>query len=201
MMNKIPYLLCAVLFLVGCSDEDKEITTYEIPKEKQEEAVPMPARMPTPAGGGDMQVMPGMAEDVQNVDKPLWIAPATWQEQPLGSMRKGSWTVEGAEGEAEISVTAFPGDVGGLQMNVQRWAGQVGLPASAAQTQAIELPAGPATLVRIADDAAPNSLLAAIIEQGGYSWFFKMMGPDGTVRDNRGSFMEFLNTVNFPADQ
>ena len=38
-------------------------------------------------------------------------------------MRKGSYAVGGAE----VAITAFPGDVGGVLANVNRWRGQAGL--------------------------------------------------------------------------
>jgi hypothetical protein len=43
-------------------------------------------------------------------------------------MRIGSFAVkEGNDSSLDISVTAFPGDLGGLLPNVERWLGQIGL--------------------------------------------------------------------------
>ncbi len=39
-------------------------------------------------------------------------------------MRKGSYALGGG---AEVAITAFPGDVGGVLANVNRWRGQAGL--------------------------------------------------------------------------
>jgi len=43
------------------------------------------------------------------------------------SVRRGSYAVSGAEGAGDVSITAFPGDVGGNLANVNRWRGQLQL--------------------------------------------------------------------------
>ena len=44
-------------------------------------------------------------------------------------MRKGSFIAKNAEGhQAEITILAFPGDVGGKLANINRWAGQIEAP-------------------------------------------------------------------------
>src|SRR5208283_5637634 len=53
-----------------------------------------------------------------------WNPPADWQSKPGSAMRKGSFAVGGG---AEVAITAFPGDVGGVLANVNRWRGQAGL--------------------------------------------------------------------------
>src|SRR5260370_18840650 len=55
-----------------------------------------------------------------------WRVPPDWKEQPLSEMRLASFKAEGANGEsADISISSFPGDAGGLESNVNRWRGQV----------------------------------------------------------------------------
>jgi len=42
-----------------------------------------------------------------------WTAPAHWKAKPGSAMRKGSYAIAGDGGEADLAITAFPGDVGG----------------------------------------------------------------------------------------
>ena len=73
------------------------------------------AATPVPtAGGGDL----------------VWTAPASWQSRPASAMRKATFIIPGASAaeQAELAVTAFPGDVGGNLANVNRWRGQIQLP-------------------------------------------------------------------------
>ena len=55
---------------------------------------------------------------------PEWTKPPGWAELPPTSMRLGNFTAGG--GQAEITVMTFPGNVGGLLANVNRWRGQAG---------------------------------------------------------------------------
>ena len=54
--------------------------------------------------------------------------PTTWKDGKTSSMRIASLKVDDQNGsELDISVTTFPGDVGGLLANVNRWVGQIEL--------------------------------------------------------------------------
>lgn len=57
-----------------------------------------------------------------------WLIPEGWELGKKSSMRIGSFSVQdGNDSSLDISVTAFPGDLGGLLPNVERWLGQIGL--------------------------------------------------------------------------
>ena len=57
-----------------------------------------------------------------------WFIPEGWEPGKKSSMRIGSFSVQDDNDSAlDISVTAFPGDLGGLLPNVERWLGQIGL--------------------------------------------------------------------------
>jgi hypothetical protein len=58
----------------------------------------------------------------------IWEIPSTWKDGKTSSMRIASLKVDDQNGsELDISVTTFPGDVGGLLANVNRWIGQIDL--------------------------------------------------------------------------
>ena len=64
-------------------------------------------------------------EFTDSTDAPAkWTAPAGWQERPAANMVLGSFSVPG---KGDVSITSFPGDVGGELANVNRWRAQVGL--------------------------------------------------------------------------
>src|SRR5260370_32909508 len=55
-----------------------------------------------------------------------WTKPDSWTEKALSEMRLGSFEVAGTNGESgDVSITAFPGDAGGLDSNINRWREQV----------------------------------------------------------------------------
>jgi hypothetical protein len=135
-----------------------------------------------------------------------WTAPADWQPKDLGQMRKGSFSVPGAvagagSAVADLSITAFPGAVGGELANINRWRGQLSL-------DPIEAPAlaGAATRIAVGDlnftvvdlvgsGAQPQRILGAMVPFGSSMWFFKLSGPDAVVALAKPAFLAFLQTV------
>ncbi|MGA3008020.1 MAG: hypothetical protein ABSE59_09040 [Opitutaceae bacterium] len=135
-----------------------------------------------------------------------WVAPSRWQSKPLGSMRLGSYSVSGAEGTADISVIAFPGEAGGVMANVNRWRGQLGqAPLGESGVAGATFVLNGATglhfiVVDIAGlaEGAPARLLGAIVAFGGQTYFFKMTGPDVLVAREETAFLDFLKSVKTP---
>lgn len=135
--------------------------------------------------------------------------PGDWQETPPGEMRAASFRVTGADGkQADVSVVPLPGLAGSDLDNVNRWRGQVGVPALseadlAKVAQPVEVAGQAASLYEQAG-ANPGSgektrILAAITRRDGVAWFFKMTGDDALVVQQKPAFIEFLKSVVFPA--
>jgi hypothetical protein len=200
--------LSFLLIAAGC--RDREITSYRAPKDQAAAEPPatgmassnnLPTGHPpvTPAGG-EAPAGPMAATDVPTAGGTdlTWTAPAGWQAKPLSTMRKGSFAVAG---EGDLSITAFPGATGGLEANLNRWRGQVGLaPLPAAEVAAAtdKFTANGLEFV-VADYAGGGKrLLGAIVPYGGNSWFFKLMGPDALVEGQKAAFVDFLHTVKAP---
>jgi hypothetical protein len=129
----LPTLLALSLFATGCQKE--EVTAYRIPKETppphahgQAQGAPAaPAAAPgtgAAGAGADMASTPVATASGANLQ---WTAPAHWAVKSGSAMRKGSYAIRHEAGEADLSITAFPGDTGGLLANLNRWRGQIGL--------------------------------------------------------------------------
>ncbi|MEX2215583.1 MAG: hypothetical protein WD768_15735 [Phycisphaeraceae bacterium] len=92
-------------------------------------------------------------EQDRSMSLPRWTLPQGWQQQAGGNeMRFATITVGPAAHAQEITVFRFPGDVGGVMANLERWSGQIGLknltPAQLADmTTTITVDGQPATLV------------------------------------------------------
>jgi hypothetical protein len=203
----LPALLALPLLLAAC--RRAEVASYQVPKE-QDPVMPaasmaaagtQPGSAPGPmadAGGGTMA-----STAVPTAEGPglAWTAPADWTTGAANPMRKATYEVPASGGSAELTITAFPSDVGGELANVNRWRGQVQL---APITEA-ELPGAVTSLAQnglqlaIADcggqGAKPQRILGAIVPFNGGTWFFKLMGPDALVAQAKPAFLEFLKTV------
>lgn len=129
----------------------------------------------------------------------VWTAPSDWTPKAGSAMRKGSYAVSGPEGAADLSITAFPGDVGGDLANVNRWRGQLQLPPVAALEGSAEtLEVNGLRLLVFDAGNGGSRILGAIVPRPGETWFFKLTGPDALVARAKPAFLEFLHTVRAP---
>ncbi|GAB5560548.1 MAG: hypothetical protein SynsKO_21950 [Synoicihabitans sp.] len=188
MPKRLAALLPLVLIMFTACSRD-EVRTYQVPKEAAPE-LPATASSPAetrPAGGGEL----------------TWQAPDHWEELAASGMRRGSFTLRGdGDQTADLSIIAFPGDVGGLAANVNRWRGQVGLsPLAPAQVDASIEHADTAyfhvDFVSMEGEAAgaPTRIDGAIFSHGGESWFVKLMGPTDLVAAESTNFRNFVGTI------
>lgn len=168
-----------VILLISACGRDEEITRVRVPKEEN----PM-AAAPMPAGQAPAKTL-------------KWITPSGWKELPGSGMRVATMVPPGS-GKIEMTVTAFPGDVGGELANVNRWRGQIGLkPLEEAglikARQSLVSKAGPIALYDFTSEgAAKTRLVAGAIFSGDSTWFFKLMGDEEPVAAARPAFVSLL---------
>jgi hypothetical protein len=209
-VRRAPFALLALAaVLASCSKPAVE--TYRVPKDTTAQAAATMAGSPHPA-------MPATASapatpatgDAAMASTPVataggpgltWTAPAHWKVKPGSAMRKGSYAITGDGGEADLAITAFPGDVGGELANLNRWRGQIQLPAVTlaeleATRQRLERNNLQMAVVDIVGTGAnAQRILGASIPYGGATWFVKLTGPDALVAKEKAAFMAFLDTV------
>jgi hypothetical protein len=140
-------------------------------------------------------------------DMPKWNAPSNWAEKTPGPMVLKSFSVPGDHGAAAtVSISVLGGEGGGVLLNVNRWRGQVGLPPVNAEdlpkmTESVETAGGKAVLVDLtgSDNAGQTArLIVARVPHGGGTWFYKIMGAAPTVAQEKGKFVQFVQTVQYP---
>lgn len=200
-------LLAAMALLPAC--RDAKVASYRVPKETPEPLPPMltgavPSTPANPAPGGDMA---STAVTTATGAALTWTAPPHWKSKSASAMRKGSYSVSGPDDkEADMAITAFPGDVGGNVANVNRWRGQLELaplPESevGAALKHVDIGDLHVDVVEFANTQSsnPQRMIGAIVPFGGSTWFFKLTGPDALVAQERDAFFSFLQTIKTPA--
>jgi len=193
-------LLASVSLLTAC--RERKVTSYRVPHEAPEPLPPiLTGEVPmSAAGSGSMASTPVPTAEGNAL---TWIAPADWKEKPRSAIRKGSYAVPGPDGaEADLSITAFPGDVGGELANLNRWRGQIDLPpiTEADVPAAVTRQSHDGLDLVIVDFSNPKAekaqrILGALVAHDGATWFFKLMGSDAVVGAQKDAFMKFLATV------
>lgn len=151
-----------------------------------------------------MATLPGMESAAQAIDTPEWTVPASWEELPPTSIRKGNFRIVEGEHTVEITVTAFPGDVGGLEANINRWRRQIGLeplPLASLQPsiESIEVDGQPAYAIDLINAENPGGLgiLGAVIPHGPQTWFVKMVGSPAILANQENTMKLFLDSIQF----
>ncbi len=200
-------LLGLPLLFSGC--EKAEVATYRVPKSPRPQVMaaqadttktpPAPAPKASPGGGN----MANTAVPTASGDGLTWKAPANWTAKAPGAMRRGSYTItDDRNNEADLSITAFPGNVGGELANVNRWRGQIELSPISEGELAGALTRFEKNGLKFAvlDITGPTQrTLGAMVPFNGATWFFKLQGPMNLVAKEKDAFMAFLNSVTPPA--
>jgi hypothetical protein len=107
--------LLSVVIVGGAGCDRDEISVREIPKGAEKIAAEPQDRLErAPDETGTVVI---------------WRVPEGWREVPSGApMRLATFEITDSEaGVVEVAVTSFPGEVGGVLANVNRWRGQMGV--------------------------------------------------------------------------
>ena len=165
-----------VLILSGC--ERQEIHSYRVAREFN----------------GSTPSAPQPASSTPVSPQVSWAPPSSWQEaETTSSMRIATYR---ASNGLEIAVTAFPGDVGGLLANVNRWRGQVGLDPideGALNESVVQLEGIQVQIVDI--KGVDKRLVGSIMDVGdGQTWFAKVMGDSDAVELIKAELVTFSTT-------
>ena len=139
--------------------------------------------------------------------QPAWTVPAGWQTAPLTQFLIAKFTVAGADGSsAQVNVSSLAGEGGGLAANVNRWRAQLGLaPAAAADLASLatmDVPGGKATLIDISGTdgrtGKPTRLIGVVLPLGCQTWFYKLMGDESIVAQQKDAFTKFILSAKYP---
>lgn len=193
-------------FASGCKKE--EVQVYQAPKD-----LPPAAPSASASGSGSDSGMPAGARSrasaESGAERPPWQVPEGWTEKPRDgqTMRIASYGVTAADGRTvDISVVPL-GPVAGSELdNVNRWRNQIGLaPISQSEldSQTAAVPVGGMTgkmydmvgTQPTLDGKYKARILAAVLNAGGTTVFFKMIGEDALVSENKPKFLAWLKSV------
>jgi hypothetical protein len=143
-----------------------------------------------------------------------WFDPPEWKRSPkVSPMRKATYVIPHAPSDkedGELGVFYFgPGQGGGVDANVDRWVKQftdvtvdkvkrADRQANGMKQHTVEVESGTFNVNAMA--GAPKlktgyGLLGAIVEAPSGQYFFKLTGPEATVKAARKSFYQLLDSV------
>jgi hypothetical protein len=131
--------------------------------------------------------------------------PEGWSAAAPKQFSAATFTAKQDSRQVEITVTPLQGGGGGMLANVNRWRGQLGLPAIAAseldkQLKPYKVDGQQAQLVRLVsqDDSAPRrAIVVAVVNRDDATWFIRMSGNADFAEKQQENFEKFLDSIKF----
>jgi hypothetical protein len=179
--------------------ESVEVVAAEMAGEMPPGHPPLSDDAGAPGGAGMAQQGPSLS----------WTTPDGWQQRDESNpSRLATLDVDVGGSRAEVAITRFPGNVGGLLPNVNRWRNQLGL-APIQDLSALERPledlqvdGTPSQLLDLVGSGeAPQRMLVVLVPRDDFTYFVKMTGPDALVGTQREIFTQFARSLRFDASQ
>lgn len=163
-----------------------------------------------PAGGMPMMGMnsqvPADSAPPANPAASGVTLPEGWKEIVNPPMLLAKYVIQNGDARADVNISMLGGTGGGALMNVNRWRGQLGLaPMSeedwSKQVQAIDVASGKGMLVDMtgtdAKTGKKSRLIGVIAPQADQTWFYKLMGDEHIVEQQKDAFTKFIQTAKF----
>ena len=189
-ISLIGLLVIGLVLLSACEQQAAE--SYTIPKEKSTVATTSQSEELK------MQVLPGMQSFADSASGISYQTPDSWTEFPPSSIRKANFKIDNASGTAEVSVTVFPGDVGGTLANINRWRQQISL--SPIDQASLKENISPIIISNHQGyftklEGNTESILGGILPFHGSTWFIKMQGDILVIEEEVDTFKSFLSSI------
>jgi hypothetical protein len=133
--------------------------------------------------------------------RPAWQIPASWKEVPAPQMLLAKFVMP----KAEVTVSVFPGDAGGLLPNLNRWRRQLKLEpiedgALGQMTKPLDAAGGKGILVDFKGEntnGQPTQIIGAILPSQEQTWFYKLTGDPQVAQQEKDAFVQFVQTAKY----
>jgi hypothetical protein len=154
-------------------------------------------------------VMPTVTADPNQPLADAGVAlPTGWKQVPApAGFLLAKYDIQGSgDAKAEVNISELAGQGGGAMMNINRWRGQLGLSKLSEEdwskeARTIDIGGGQGTVVDMSGTDAKTGkksrLIGIIAPQAGETWFYKLMGDEQIVEQQKDAFTKFVQTAKF----
>lgn len=212
------WILCMfTLMLSSCEQKPQENhykeVVVQVPQVKTP-SVPAAGDMPAdPHAGLDMSALGSLPSDSGSMSHMFtWALPQGWKQEPAGGMRLATFHLLSDAKAIDCSIVFLGGSAGGLEANLRRWMGQVGVQASSDELSTL-ISSAPGTKIKsgqggkifdftsIQSGSKPSdkSMIAVMVAMDQGTLFVKMTGTVDTVGKNKADFFKLAGSVEFHA--
>jgi hypothetical protein len=141
-----------------------------------------------------------------DADLPFAVTvPKTWKSAPLPTFAVAAFAISENSPRPEVTITPLPEAAGGIDANVNRWRGKLGLPPASddelkATAQPYEVDGQSGHLVRLLgpEDSTPRQAITAIVlPHDGVNWIFALKATADLAKNEQANFEKFVSSVKF----
>ena len=173
------YLIFCIILLISC-DNNKQPRKYQLPKEILENIV-----LDKPSAKGTIDF--------------TWDVPDSWIPIDNNSFSLANYTIPYNDISADLSITKFPGDAGGIIANVNRWRQQIQLePHTLQQINANSIIGssmiGNFSVHRLANSDIDQAFLCTILRYEDSTIFVKLKSSVAIINSLEKKFLDFCSS-------
>jgi len=217
------WMLCILTFFLSSCDQKPQETQYkEVVVQSPQPSAPVAQAMPTdqaaspavdPHAGMDMSAM-GLPSGMNSAMSHMfsWSAPQGWTEEPGTGMRLVTFHRSSDAKAIDCSLVALGGMAGGLEANLRRWMGQIGVKATDDELSALiasapntSIKSGQGgktfdfTSIQTKSELNAKSMIVVMVIMDEATLFIKMSGTLDTVNKNKDDFFKLVSSVEYHA--
>lgn len=157
---------------------------------------------PMMAGGNAPSAPPSAPRSAAKPKSPLQFqTPSDWKPAQGTSLSVAAFQAQHEGQSVTITITPAGGD---LIANVNRWRGQIQLPAASADeiknsSRSLTVDKRPVVIVELMNENGnpPQAIFAAILNDGGQTWFIKLSGDAAAAKQEQSNFDSFVQSIRF----
>jgi len=216
------WILCIfTIFLSSCEQRPQESHYKEVviqaplanaPIVPVVQATPSGQAMPAadPHAGLDMSAM-GLPSDNNGMNNIYtWKVPQGWQQKPSAGMRIATFHLLADAKAIDCSIVALGPMAGGLEANLRRWMGQIGLQATPDELSNL-ITTAPSTKIKTGQEGkifdfttfqskvslTDKSMIVVMVPMDEATLFVKMAGTVESVGKNKADFFKLAGSVEY----
>jgi len=211
------WIICIfTLFLSSCDQKPQESHYKEVVVDTPQANAPVApatASMPAdPHAGMDMSSMSLPTESASMNNMFTWGVPQGWKQESGAGMRLATFHLISDAKAIDCSIVTLGGMAGGLEANLRRWMGQIGLQATPDELSGL-ISSAPSTKIKtgqegkifdftsIQSKAKPTdkSMIVVMVTMDEATLFIKMTGTVDSVSKNKDDFFKLVRSVEYHA--
>ena len=177
-------LLCSLIFF-GCNnDKSSGIDSYRVPKSTE------------------MSVKSELGL-IQSTELFSWNVPDNWIQANTTPFSQANYLIPSPEGSADITVSYFEGNAGGIEANINRWRMQLGLQELSKEQidligETFSSKIGQYTIYKIINpDNNKSGFLCSIIPTKNHTIFIKLKTYPETIDYLKEQFIKFSSSFDY----